>query len=160
MHLTNCNCPRCRIAKGTFLDEAESASLGEAARENPFNEAEEIELASELLSVSSEEELDQLLGRFFKRIDNGLKKAGRFIGRQVLPVLGEGLKTRAKAALPIAGIVSGSFMPIPGVGTAIGGAIGTAVSKALKLEFSGANAGEADLEMARCFVRMAATGTH
>jgi hypothetical protein len=130
---------------------------GELGFESPLSEAEEIDLAAELLSVSSEEELDQFLGKFFKRIGSGLKKAGRFIGKRVLPVLGKGLKTLAKVALPIAGKVAGSFIPIPGVGTAIGGAIGTAVSQALELEFSGVSAEETELEMARRFVRMATT---
>ncbi len=141
--------------------EAELPGLGEVygemGLESPFSEAEEIELAAELLSVSSEEELDQFIGKLFRGIGRGLKKVGRFIGRRVLPVLGKGLKTLAKAALPIAGKVLGSFIPIPGVGTAIGGALGTAVSKALELEFSGLSAEEADLEMARRFVRIAAT---
>lgn len=129
----------------------------ELALESPFSEAEEIELAAELLSISSEEELDQFLGKLFKGIGRGLKKAGRFIGKRVLPVLGKGLKTLAKAALPVAGKVLGSFIPIPGVGTAIGGAVGTALSKALELEVTGLNVEEAELERARRFVRIAGT---
>lgn len=141
--------------------EAELPSVGEVYGEVGFesllSETEEIELAAELLSVSGEEELDQFLGKLFKGIGRGLKKAGRFIGKKVLPVLGKGLRAVAKVALPIAGKVAGSFIPIPGVGTAIGGAIGTAVSKALELEFSGVSAEDTELEMARRFVRMAAT---
>jgi hypothetical protein len=132
---------------------------GEMGLESPFSEAEELELAAELLSVSSEEELDQFLGKMFKGIGRGLKKVGRFVGKKVLPALGKGLKAVAKVALPIAGKALGSFIPIPGVGTAIGGALGSAVAKALELEFSGLNSEEADLEMARRFVRMAATAT-
>ncbi|MBX3327259.1 MAG: hypothetical protein U0223_02865 [Nitrospira sp.] len=130
---------------------------GEVGFESLLSEAEELELAAELLSVSSEEEMDQFLGKLFKGIGRGLKKVGRFIGKKVLPVLGKGLRSIAKVALPIVGKVAGSFIPIPGVGTAIGGAIGTAVSNALELEFSGVNAEEAKLEMAHRFVRMAAT---
>ncbi|SDG93767.1 peptidoglycan-binding domain-containing protein [Nitrosomonas sp. Nm132] len=129
----------------------------EIALESPFNEAEEIELAAELLSISSEEELDQFLGKLFKGIGRGIKKAGRFIGKRVLPVLGKGLKAIGKVALPVVGKALGSFIPIPGVGTAIGGAVGTALSKALELEFSGLNAEEAELEKARRFVRIAGT---
>jgi hypothetical protein len=121
---------------------------GEMELESPFSEAEELELAAELLSVSSEAEMDQFLGGLFKKIGRGLKKAGGFIRKRVLPVLGKGLKTFAKAALPIAGKVLGSFIPIPGVGTAIGGAIGSAAAKALELEFGGLSSEEADLEMA------------
>ncbi|MDF0673065.1 MAG: peptidoglycan-binding protein [Nitrospira sp.] len=132
---------------------------GDLGFESPLSKAEEIELAAELLSVSSEEEVDQFLGKMFRGIGRGLKKVGRFIGKKVLPALGKGLKGLAKAALPIAGKVLGSFIPIPGVGTAIGSAIGTAVSKALELEFSGVSAEDTELEMARRFVRMAATAT-
>ncbi|TXI19000.1 MAG: hypothetical protein E6Q62_05230 [Nitrosomonas sp.] len=124
--------------------------------EYPFSEAEELELAAELLSISNEEELDLFLGKLFKGIGRGLKKFGRFVGKKVLPALGKGLKAIGKVALPIVGKALGSFIPIPGVGTAIGGAIGTAVSKALELEFSGLPAEQAELEMARRFVRIAA----
>lgn len=129
----------------------------ELAFESPFSEAEELELAAELLAISSEEELDLFLGKLFKGIGRGLKKFGRFVGKKVLPALGRGLKAIGKVALPIVGKALGSFIPIPGVGTAIGGAIGTAVSKALELEFSGLPSEEAELEMARRFVRIAAT---
>lgn len=125
--------------------------------EYPFSEAEELELAAELLAISNEEELDLFLGKLFKGIGRGLKKFGRFVGKKVLPALGKGLKAIGKAALPIVGKALGSFIPIPGVGTAIGGAIGTAVSKALELEFSALPAEEAELERARRFVRIAAT---
>ena len=125
--------------------------------EYPFSEAEELELAAELLSISNEEELDLFLGKLFKGIGRGLKKFGRFIGKKVLPALGKGLKAIGKVALPIVGKALGSFIPIPGVGTAIGGAIGTAVSKALELEFNGLPSEEAELEIARRFVRIAAT---
>ncbi|MBX3304990.1 MAG: hypothetical protein KF751_02945 [Nitrospira sp.] len=130
---------------------------GEVGFESLLSEAEELELAAELLEVSSEEEMDQFLGKLFKGIGRGLKKFGRFIGKKVLPALGKGLRSIAKVALPIVGKIAGSFIPIPGVGTAIGGAVGRAVSNALELEFSGVNGEEAELEMARRFVRMAAT---
>lgn len=125
--------------------------------EYPFSEAEELELAAELLAISNEEELDQFLGKLFKGIGRGLKKFGRFIGKKVLPAIGKGLKAIGKVALPVLGKALGSFIPIPGVGTAIGGALGTTVSKALELEFSGLPSEEAELEMARRFVRIAAT---
>ena len=161
MHYLNCTCPKCRMAGELEWGETEFLGLGEAygemGFESLFSEAEELELAAELLSVSSEEELDQFLGKLFKGIGRGLKKVGRFIGRKVLPVLGKGLKSLAKVALPIAGKVLGSFIPIPGVGTAIGGALGSAAARALELEFDGMDAEEAELEMARRFVRIAAT---
>ncbi|MGR9108002.1 MAG: hypothetical protein ACU843_13820 [Gammaproteobacteria bacterium] len=125
-----------------------------------LSEAEEIELAAELLSVSSEEELDEFLGKLFKRIGRGLKKFGRFVGKKVLPTLGKGLKAIAKVALPVAGKVLGSFIPIPGVGTAVGGALGQAVSNALELEFGDMSLEDREFEIARRFVRIAATAAH
>jgi hypothetical protein len=92
----------------------------------PFSEAEELALAMELLEVSDEDEMEQFLGKVFKKI-------GKF----------------AKKALPFVGKALGSFIPIPGVGTAIGGALGTMASRAIK--------GEQELEEARRFVRL--TGT-
>lgn len=161
MHSSNCICPKCQTMNEFEWGEAEVPGVGEVYGEVGFesllSEAEELELAAELLSVSSEEEMDQFLGNLFKGIGRGLKKVGRFIGKNVLPALGKGLRSIAKVALPIVGKVAGSFIPIPGVGTAIGGAIGSAVSNALELEFSGVSGEEADLEMARRFVQMAAT---
>lgn len=161
MHSQNCTCPKCQMTGELEWGELEFPSVGEVygeiGLESPFSEAEELELAAELLSVSSEEEMDQFLGKMFRGIGRGLKKVGRFIGKRVLPVLGKGLKALGKAALPHLGKVLGSFIPIPGVGTAIGGALGTLASKALELELSGLSAEEADLEMARRFVRIAAT---
>ena len=55
--------------------------------------------------------------------------------RKIAKPLGGVLKAVAKKALPFVGGALGSFIPIPGVGTAIGGALGSAVSKALELEF-------------------------
>lgn len=118
----------------------------------------EEELAFELLSVGSEAELDHFLGKIFRGIGRGLKAVGRFAGK-VLKPLGGVLKKVAKAALPFVGRALGTLIPIPGVGTMIGGAIGSAVSKALEMELVGLNPEEAELEMARRFVRMAASAT-
>lgn len=110
-----------------------------------------LELAAELLSM------DQFLGGLFKKIGRGLKKVGRFVGKRVLPVLGKGLKALGKAALPVVGKALGSFIPIPGVGTAIGGALGRAAANALELEFAELPREEQEFEMARRFVRIAGT---
>jgi hypothetical protein len=159
MHGQNCTCPKCQMTGEFEWGDWRTPEkvYGEMELESPFSEAEELELAAELLSVSSEEEMDQFLGKMFRGIGRGLRKVGGFIGKRVLPALGKGLKALGKAALPHLGKVLGSFIPIPGVGTAIGGALGTLASKALELELSGLSAEEADLEMARRFVRIAAT---
>ena len=71
--------------------------------------------------------MEQFLGNVFKKVWKGIKKIAK--------PLGGVLKSVAKKALPFVGSALGSFIPIPGVGTAIGGALGTAVSKALELEY-------------------------
>jgi hypothetical protein len=108
----------------------------------------------ELLSVSSEAELDLFLGKLLKGAWRGLKKVGRFVGKVARP-FGRVLRGVAKAALPFVGKALGSFIPIPGVGTAIGGAVGSAIGKALEAEFAGLDPAEREFEMARAFVRLA-----
>ena len=166
MHAMSCRCPNCRPG-GTGFEtlgfEFESADEGEdegesgfGARdgESPFSEAEENELAMELLSVASEEELDQFLGKLFKGAWKGLKKVGSVVGKIAKP-LGGVLKGLAKKALPFVGGALGSLIPIPGVGTALGSALGSAVSKALEAEFSNLQSEEQEFESARRFVRIA-----
>lgn len=126
----------------------------EAGPGGPFSEAEELELAYELLAVSNEEELDQFLGKVFSGVWKGIKKVGSKVGK-VLKPLGGVLKGVAKTALPFVGGALGSFIPIPGVGTALGSALGGALGKALEAETMGLDAPERELEMARRFVRIA-----
>jgi len=115
--------------------------------ESPFNEVEEMELAAQLLEITDEAELDQFLGKLFKRVGGGLGKVFR--------PLGGALKAVAKKALPFVGGALGSFIPVPGVGTAIGSAVGGALSKALEMEFEGLSPEDQEFEMARRFVRLA-----
>jgi uncharacterized protein (DUF697 family) len=149
MHNLNCQCSKCQ---GADLFEYEQFEFpgnlelyGETEWESPFSEAEEVELAAELLSVSNEAELDQFLG-------NLIKAAGK-----IAKPLGRVLKTVAKKALPLVGGALGTFIPIPGVGTALGSALGGALGKALELEFAGLNQEDQEFETARRFVRMAGT---
>jgi hypothetical protein len=149
MQESGCACAKCRHAAGQ-LEVLEFEAPG------PFGEQEEIALAMELMSVASEEELEQFLGNMFKGIWKGVKKVGSFIGKVAKP-LGGVLKGLAKTALPFVGSALGSFIPIPGVGTAIGGALGGALAKALEMETVGLEGEERELEMARRFVRIAGT---
>jgi hypothetical protein len=132
----------------------DEASFGSRDAENPFSEEEEAELAMELLSVSGDEELDQFLGKLFKRAWRGVRKVGKAVGKIARP-LGGVLKGLAKKALPFVGGALGSFIPIPGVGTALGTALGSAVGKALEAEFGELEVDEQEFEMARRFVRIA-----
>ncbi len=119
--------------------------------EGTFNEVTEMELASELLSIQSEMELDQFLGKLFKKAVGGVRNFARSsTGR----ALGGMLKGLAKKALPIAGKALGTFIA-PGIGTAIGGALGTAASNLFELELEGLSAEDREFETARAFVRFA-----
>ena len=129
----------------SFEFETGEESAGEV--ETPLDEVEEMELAAELLAVSSEEELDQFLGKFFKRAWRGIKKVAR--------PLGGILKGIAKKALPFVGGALGSFIPIPGVGTALGSALGGAASKLLEVDLEGMSPEDQEFELARRFVRLA-----
>jgi hypothetical protein len=150
VHAMNCNCPRCREAATNF--EFEMFEDGELPQEQ-----EELELALELLSVQNDRELEQFLGDLVRSVGKGLKAVGSFAMKNVIPVLGPALKQVAKAALPIAGGALGSLIPVPGVGTALGSALGSVVANALETETAGLAPGEADLERARRFIAIART---
>ena len=141
MHPISCTCPSCVSGRTGELEfEYESFESAE------LSEQEELELATELLSVQNEYEMEQFLGKLVRGIGRGLKA----VGRVALPAL----KSLAKVALPIAGKALGSFIPIPGVGTMIGGALGQAAANALELEYAGVDPGQADIEKARRIVRV------
>lgn len=112
-----------------------------------FEEYELDELAAELLSVTSEAELDLFLGKVFKKVGRGLKKVGSAIGK--------GLKAVAKVALPIVGKMAGSFFGGP-LGGMIGGKLGSLAGKAVgKLELEGVAHEDREFEAARRFVQFA-----
>lgn len=132
-----------------FLGDLMGSVTGEIPGESPLNEALEMELASELLGVTSEAELEQFLGGLFKKV-GGFFKSG--VGR----ALGGILKGIAKKALPIVGGALGSFVA-PGVGTAIGSSLGSMAGKAFGLELEGLSGEDREFEVARRFVRLATT---
>ncbi len=151
MYSKDCPCASCRHTAAGGLEVMEFSYELPA----PFSEQEETELALELLSVTSEAELEQFLGNVFRKAWQGIRKVAR--------PLGGALKGIAKAALPMVGGALGSFIPIPGVGTALGSALGGAISKALEVELNemGELAQEdREFEMARRFVRIAGTAAH
>lgn len=144
MHQLECACAQCRQRSGAAFEVLEfgQAWPGKGSAPAVFSEEEELQLAMELLDVASEEELEQFLGNVFKSVWKGVKKVGATIAKVAKP-LGGALKAVAKTALPFVGGALGSMIPIPGVGTALGSALGRAASNAL------------ELELARRFVRIA-----
>ncbi len=119
----------------------------------PLNEAEEEMLAAELLGVTSEAELDQFFGKLFKHVSKGLGGVGKFLQKNAGPLVGA-LKGIAKTALPTVGAALGTAIPIPGVGTAVGGMLGNAASNLLEAELEGLNDEDREFEMAKHFVRL------
>jgi hypothetical protein len=125
--------------------EFDAGELGD--QESPFSEGEEMELASQLLEISDEAELDQFLGGLIKR-------AGRFIKSPVGRALGGLLKGVAKKALPIVGGALGS-MVAPGIGTAIGSKLASSAGSMFGLELEGMSQEDQEFEVARRYVRLA-----
>lgn len=156
MHQLECECGQCRQRAGAAFEVLEFGREwpGKGRAPAVFSEEEEMQLAMELLEVASEEELDQFLGNVFKSVWKGVKKVGATIAKVAKP-LGGALKAVAKTALPFVGGALGSMIPIPGVGTALGSALGRAVSNALELEMENAAPADRELELARRFVRIA-----
>ncbi len=116
-----------------------------------FTEAEEMELATELLDVQSEQELDQFLGDLIKRAGQAV---GTFVRSPTGQALGGVLKSAARKALPIAGRALGGY--IGGAGGAQAGArAATAAGRLFGLELEGLSPEDRDFEIAKRFVRFA-----
>ena len=156
MHQLECECGQCRQRAGAAFEVLEFGREwpGKGRAPAVFSEEEELQLAMELLEVASEEELEQFLGNVFKSVWKGVKKVGATIAKVAKP-LGGAWKAVAKTALPFVGGALGSMIPIPGVGTALGSALGRAASNALELEMENAAPADRELELARRFVRIA-----
>jgi hypothetical protein len=122
---------------------------GEMYGESPFTEAEEMELAAELLSISSEEELDQFIGKLLKKAG---RAAGKFIKSPIGRQLGGIIKGAAKSALPMIGSALGNVL-LPGVGGAIGGKLASSAGSMLGLELEGLSQEDQEFEIARQIVR-------
>lgn len=122
-----------------------------------MSETQELELASELLEIGNEAELEQFLGNLIK---GAAKAVGGFVKSPVGKALGGVLKNVAKKALPVAAGALGNFI-VPGVGGLVGSKLGSMASNLFELELETMNEAEAELEVARRVVRLAqAAGAH
>lgn len=124
---------------------------------SPFSEEEEMELATELLSITSEEELDQFLGGLVKKAWRGVKKFGK---SKLWKGIKKGLRGVAKVALPVVGKAAGTFFGGP-LGGAVGGKLGSWASRLFEMELEGLSPEDQEFEIAKRFVRLAgATAMH
>jgi uncharacterized protein (DUF697 family) len=119
--------------------------------ENVFDESEEMELASELLTVADDEELEYFLGKLIKKAG---RKIGKFVKSKAGRALGKVLKGVAKKALPIAGGALGTLVGGP-AGGAIGSKLAGAAGKMFGLELEGLSPEDQEFEVARRVVRLA-----
>jgi hypothetical protein len=116
-----------------------------------FDEAEEMELAAELLGVTDEEELEYFLGKLIKKVGRRIKKAIKSpTGRALARIL----KGAAKKALPVVGTAVGTAFGGP-VGGAIGGKAASAAGRVFGLELEGLSPEDQEFEVAKRVVRLA-----
>lgn len=152
------------LGESEYGYEGEGEFYGEMSGESLFSEAEEMELAAELLNVSNEQELDQFLGGLFKTATRALGTAGRAIGNFARSPAGRQIgglvKNAAKSALPRLGQMGGMALGnliAPGVGGAIGGQLGSQIAPAIGsmfgLELEGLSQEDQEFEIARQIVR-------
>ncbi|MCI0389320.1 MAG: hypothetical protein MOB07_11235 [Acidobacteria bacterium] len=133
-----------------YEGDQEFETYGEYEMGSPFSEAEEMDLASELLTVSNEAELDQFLGNLFKK---AARAVGGVIKSPVGRVLGGALKGVAKQALPALGSAAGNML-LPGIGGVMGGKLASAAGRMFGLELEGLSDEDQEFEVAKQIVRL------
>jgi hypothetical protein len=128
----------------------ESADLSPRAGETAsLGELQEIELATEMLEVSSPQELEQFLGSVLSR---AAQAAGTLLRSDTGRALTGILRGAARQALPVIGRGIGQWIS-PGQGGAIGANLARNVSSALGLELEGLTHEDREFETARQFIR-------
>jgi uncharacterized protein (DUF697 family) len=132
--------------------EYEQEWAGETYGETVLTEADEGQLASELLAVTNEAELDQFLGNFIRKVGS---VAGKVIRSPIGQAVGGVLKGVAKKALPLAGGAIGGYFGGP-LGAKIGSGLASAAGSALGLEAEALEQEDREFEGAKQFVRVAA----
>lgn len=118
-----------------------------------LSEIDEMELAGDFLEIQDEAELDQFLGKLFKKLGQGARK---FISSPLGKQLGGILKGAAKKLLPVAGGALGGLVGGP-VGAALGSNLAGGAAQALGLEVEGLSGEDQEFEVARQYVRFATT---
>jgi uncharacterized protein (DUF697 family) len=116
-----------------------------------LSDAEIMDLATELLGITDEAELDQFLGSLFRKVAS---KVGKLIRSPVGRALGGALKGVARQALPAAGTALGNIIA-PGVGGQIGGQLASGAGKIFGLELEGLSPEDQEFEIARRYVGLA-----
>lgn len=114
-------------------------------------EMETLEMASELLGVSNEQDLENFLGDLINKAGSAISNFAKSSTGQAL---GGILKSAAKAALPIAGSALGGVIGGP-AGAAIGGKLAGTAGQLFGLELEGLSYEDQEFEVAQQVVRLA-----
>jgi hypothetical protein len=133
-----------------FEGDLEAEGGGEVG-EGFLSDEQEMELTSELLEVTGEQELEQFLSNLISTVGSAV---GQFARSDTGRALGGVLKDAARQALPIVGRAVGQWAS-PTRGGDIGADLATQAGRALGLELEGLSAEDAEFEAARQFVRFA-----
>ena len=116
-----------------------------------FSETEQMELASEMLEITSEAELDRFLGGLIQRAGRAV---GRFVSSPAGRAIGGVLKGAARQVLPAIGSAVGGYLGGP-TGAQVGGQAASAAGKLFGLELEGLSAEDQEFEVARRYVNFA-----
>jgi uncharacterized protein (DUF697 family) len=116
-----------------------------------FGEAELMELATEMLEVTNEEELNYFLGNLIRKAGSALKKV---VSSPVGRALGGILKGAARKALPVVGGALGDYVGGP-AGAKIGSQLASGAGRIFGLETEGLSYEDEQFEVAKQFVRFA-----
>lgn len=118
--------------------------------ESPFDPDEEMELATELMSISDDDELEYFLGKVFKKAWRGVKKVAR---SPLVRKLARAAKPLVKKALPWVGRAAGTWIGGP-AGAALGGKLASLAASRLEIDITGLTEDEVQFEVARKVVRL------
>ena len=116
-----------------------------------LDDAEEMEAAADLLSASDDAELEQFLGKLFKKVSRKVRTAIRSpLGRQLIGTF----KGLARKALPMAAGAAGMALGGP-LGAQLAGRAVPFASQIFGLELESLSPEDQEFEAARRFVRLA-----
>lgn len=127
----------------------EAGETFESLESSTQSEAYEMEMAAQLLEISSEEELEEFLGRLVRSATSAARGFAQSAAGQAL---GGVLKNAARQVLPQVGQIIGNAV-VPGIGGQLGQRAGSWLGR--QFEFEGLSAEDREFEVAKAFVRVA-----
>jgi hypothetical protein len=132
-----------------YTEEMEGS--GDTEAESPFDEIEEMELATSLLEVTDEAELEQFISNILRRVR---RIGGKFANSAAGQAVGGILKGAARKVLPDIGSAIGSALGGQAGGD-IGSRLASGAGRMFGLELEGLSPEDQEFEAARAYVRFA-----